>query len=58
LLIESPNKLQKSFVGAYGSFQLMKNVAIQIGLKVNGYVDEREDFNKSAWVASQLIKKH
>ncbi len=56
LLIESPNKLQKSSVGAYGSFQLMKNVAIQMGLKVNGYVDEREDFDKSAWAASQLIK--
>ncbi|MDT8413605.1 MAG: transglycosylase SLT domain-containing protein [Vicingaceae bacterium] len=56
LLIESPNKLQKSPVGAYGSFQLMKNVAIQMGLKVTSSMDERKDFNKSAWAASQLIK--
>ena len=35
LLIESPNKLQKSNAGAYGSFQLMKDVARMFGLKVN-----------------------
>lgn len=56
LLIESPNKLQKSPVGAYGSFQLMKGVAIQMGLTVNNSVDERKDFDRSAWAASQLIK--
>lgn len=56
LLIESPNKLQKSQVGAYGSFQIMKNVAINLGLKVNKTVDEREDFDKSAWGAAKLIK--
>lgn len=56
LLIESPNKLQKSPVGAYGSFQLMKKVAINMGLKVNKYVDERKDFDKSAWAAAKLIK--
>ena len=56
LLIESPNKLQKSPVGAYGSFQIMRKVAINMGLKVNRYVDERKDFDKSAWAASKLIK--
>jgi len=56
LLIESPNKLQKSPVGAYGSFQIMRKVAINMGLKVNRYVDERKDFEKSAWAASKLIK--
>ena len=56
LLIESPNKLQKSPVGAFGSFQLMKNVAINMGLKVNQSVDERKDFDKSAWASSKLIK--
>jgi len=56
LLIESPNKLQKSPVGAHGSFQLMRKVAINLGLKVNKYVDERKDFDRSAWAASQLIK--
>lgn len=56
LLIESPNKLQKSSVGAYGSFQLMKDVARLYGLKVNKLVDERADFERSAYAASCLIK--
>ncbi|MDI1356207.1 MAG: hypothetical protein PSX36_14920 [bacterium] len=56
LLIESPNKLQKSHVGAYGPFQLMKDVARMYGLKVNKYVDERADFDRSAFAASSLIK--
>lgn len=56
LLIESPNKLQKSNVGAYGSFQLMKDVARMYGLKVNKQVDERADFDRSAYAASSLIK--
>jgi hypothetical protein len=57
LLIESPNKLQKSNAGAYGSFQLMKDVARLFGLKVNKHVDERADFERSAYAASSLIKK-
>lgn len=57
LLIESPNKLQKSNAGAYGPFQLMKGVAQMYGLKINKYVDERADFNRSAFAASSLIKK-
>lgn len=57
LLIESPNKLQKSNVGAYGPFQLMKEVARMYGLKVNKHIDERADFNRSAYAASSLIKK-
>ena len=56
LLIESPNKVQKSPVGAYGSFQIMKGVAINLGLKVNSVIDERKDFDKSAWGAAKLIK--
>lgn len=56
LLIESPNKLQKSPVGAYGSFQIMKNVAINMGLTVNSVVDDRKDFDKSAWAAAKLIR--
>jgi hypothetical protein len=56
LLIESPGKLLKSNAGALGSFQLMKGVAINMGLKVNKYVDERKDFDKSAWAASKLIR--
>ncbi len=57
LLIESPNKLQKSNAGAYGSFQLMKDVARLFGLKVNANIDERADFERSAYAASSLIKK-
>ncbi len=57
LLIESPNKLQKSNVGAYGPFQLMKGVAQLYGLKVNKYIDERSNFERSAFAASSLIKK-
>jgi hypothetical protein len=56
LLIESPGKLAKSNVGAYGPFQLMKGVAIKQGLKVNSAIDERKDFDKSAWAAGKLIK--
>lgn len=57
LLIESPNKLQKSNVGAYGSFQLMKPVARMFGLKVNKKIDERANFDRSAYAASCLMKK-
>ena len=57
LLIESPNKLQKSNAGAYGPFQLMKEVARLFGLKVNKHIDERADFDRSAYAASSLIKK-
>jgi hypothetical protein len=56
LLIESPNKLQKSNVGAYGSFQLMPGVARMYGLKVSRRVDERANFERSAYAASCLLK--
>jgi hypothetical protein len=56
LLIESPNKLQKSNAGAYGPFQLMKPVARMYGLKVNRQIDERADFDRAAYAASSLIK--
>lgn len=57
LLIESPGQLKKSRSGAYGPFQLMPAVARGQGLKVSRYVDERSDFDRSAYGASQLIKK-
>jgi hypothetical protein len=57
LLIESPGKCAKSNVGACGSFQLMKSVGLQMGLKVNNVVDERKDFDKSAEAAARFIKK-
>ncbi len=57
LLIESPGELRFSPVGAYGSFQLMKEVAMEYGLIVNDSIDERKEFDKSAYAAAQLIKK-
>lgn len=57
LLIESPGQLKKSKAGAYGAFQLMPGVARNMGLTVNNYVDERANFDRSAYAASQLIKK-
>lgn len=56
LLIESPGKVRKSNAGAMGSFQLMPGVARNMGLKVNKKVDERKDFDKSAWAAAKLIR--
>lgn len=56
LLIESPTHDLKSPVGAYGSFQLMAGVARNMGLKVNSTIDERKDFDKSAWAAAKLIR--
>lgn len=58
LLIESPGKYNmKSCVGANGPFQLMKSVAVKYGLKVNKYVDERTDVEKSAGAACKLISR-
>ncbi|MEY4109840.1 MAG: hypothetical protein RLZZ46_194 [Bacteroidota bacterium] len=57
LLIESPGRLQKSTVGAYGPFQLMKSVGKQFGLKVNSRIDERADLEKSAIAATRLINR-
>ncbi len=56
LLIESPGKVLKSNAGAFGPFQLMKSVAIQMGLKVNKHIDERKDFEKSSWAAAKLLR--
>ena len=57
LLIESPGQLKKSSVGAYGAFQLMPSVARAQGLTVNDRVDERRNFDRSAYAASRLIKR-
>jgi len=57
LLIESPGALHMSPVGAYGSFQLMKEVALEQGLVVNDSIDEREDFRKAAAAAARHIRR-
>ncbi|HIP37373.1 MAG TPA: lytic transglycosylase domain-containing protein [Crocinitomix sp.] len=56
LMIESPGKLEKSVAGAYGPFQLMKSVARKHGLRVDKYVDERKDFDKSAYGSAHLLR--
>ena len=57
LLIESPGQIKKSSAGAYGPFQLMPGVARAQGLTVNRSVDERTDFERSAYGASRLISR-
>ncbi len=57
LIIESPNKIQKSNAGAYGPFQLMKGVARKYGLKVGKGVDERKELKRSAYAAAMLLKR-
>lgn len=57
LLIESPAQLKKSSTGAYGAFQLMPGVARSMGLVVNSSIDERKDFERSAYGAAQLIRR-
>lgn len=56
LLIESPVGNLRSEAGAYGHFQLMKEVARQFGLRVDRQTDEREDFEKSAIAAARLFR--
>ena len=57
LLIESPGQLKKSAAGAYGAFQLMPSVARAAGLTVNSSVDERRDFDRSAFGAARLLSR-
>lgn len=58
LLIESPgSSKQKSIAGAYGHFQIMPFNARKYGLRVDQYKDEREDFDRSAWVSAMLFKE-
>ena len=56
LMIESPGKIAYSNAGALGPFQLMKTVARNHGLRVDNYVDERKDFDKSAYGSAHLIR--
>lgn len=57
LLIESPGRLNRSPVGAYGPFQLMPEVADEFGLIVSDSLDERENLTKSATAAAMLIRR-
>jgi membrane-bound lytic murein transglycosylase D len=44
-----------SWVGAKGPWQLMPETARQLGLKVNGKIDERKDFYKSTYAAAKYL---
>lgn len=57
LLIESPDRLEHSWAGAYGPFQLMKKVGLHYGMVINKKVDERADLYKSAKVAALYLKE-
>jgi len=57
LLIESPGRMQFSTDGAYGAFQLMEDVAREVGLTITDSLDEREDFQKSPQGAARLIQR-
>ncbi len=57
LLIESPARIRRSAVGAYGPFQLMKGVAKDMGLVVDGIKDERIHFDKAATAAARFIQR-
>lgn len=50
----APRDDATSPVGAAGSFQFMAPTARAVGLRVDGQVDERRDFNKSAEAAARL----
>jgi len=47
----------KSHVGAVGPWQFMAPDARSFGLKVNGRVDERKDFEKSTHAAGKYLKQ-
>lgn len=58
LLIESPGaRVKTSSAGARGAFQLMPEVAIDMGLTVNEQVDDRTNFTKSAKGAAGLLRR-
>jgi len=56
LLIESPGQIKKSTAGAYGPFQLMPKVAQKLGLTVSDTLDERTNFERSAYASARLMK--
>lgn len=55
LLIESPNRLEHSWAGAYGPFQLMRKVGLHYGLVINKEIDERTNLCKAAKVAALYL---
>jgi len=57
-IIESGlNPRAVSSANATGYWQFMEPTAIQYGLKVNWWLDERKDLIKSTWAASKYLRK-
>lgn len=56
IAIESPNRLEYSWAGAYGPFQLMKGIGLKYGLLINDTIDERADLEKSAKVTAKYFQ--
>ncbi len=58
-IVESGFAVQSSSrVGAHGFWQLMPPTAKELGLIMNGGIDEREDINKSSVAACKLLRSY
>ncbi len=57
-IVESGFKNAVSSAGAAGFWQLMPETARELGLVVNGVVDDRNDFNKSTYAACKVLANY
>jgi membrane-bound lytic murein transglycosylase D len=57
-IVESGFKNATSSAGAAGFWQLMPETARELGLVVNGLVDERNDFNKATYAACKVLANY
>lgn len=57
-IVESGFKNATSSAGAAGFWQLMPETARELGLIVNGVVDERNNFNKSTFAACRVLANY
>ena len=57
-IVESGFKNVVSSAGAAGYWQLMPETARELGLIVNGLVDERNNFDKSTYAACQVLANY
>ena len=57
-IVESGFKNAISSAGAAGFWQLMPETARELGLTVNGLVDERNNFNKATYAACKVLANY
>ncbi|MBK8521004.1 MAG: lytic transglycosylase domain-containing protein [Chitinophagaceae bacterium] len=57
-IVESGFKNATSSAGAAGFWQLMPETARELGLVVNGLVDDRNDFNKATYAACKVLANY